>query len=194
VHPAELDREVSNRQHSTNMRFGGKHKGLENLPEAQHVDVRQQLARMAGVCPRNVGNVEAILEIAHATLIEVYHTCKSRACPSCGHRANVQWLRERWAALPDANFKGVTFTMPDLLWPFFRDNPPLARALPALAAEVIRSQVGIGHGVRVGVIAILHTFNGRLEFNSHVHTWSPEEGCMGPPISGSLASTTMTTV
>jgi hypothetical protein len=26
------------------------------------------------------------------------------------------------------------------------------------------------HGLRVGVIAILHTFNGKLEFNSHVHT------------------------
>jgi hypothetical protein len=60
--------------------------------------------------------------------------------------------------------------MPDLLWPFFRDNPPLAKALPALAAEVIRAQVGLKHGLRVGVIAILHTFNGRLEFNSHVHT------------------------
>jgi Transposase zinc-binding domain/Putative transposase len=100
----------------------------------------------------------------------VYHTCKSPACPSCGHRGNRQWLRERWAALPNTNFKGVTFTMPDLLWPFFRDNQALARVLPALAAEVIRSQVGIRHGVRVGVIAILHTFNGRLEFNSHVHT------------------------
>ena len=26
------------------------------------------------------------------------------------------------------------------------------------------------YGLRIGVIAILHTFNGRLEFNSHVHT------------------------
>ncbi len=26
------------------------------------------------------------------------------------------------------------------------------------------------HGLHVGVIAVLHTFNGRLEFNSHVHT------------------------
>jgi hypothetical protein len=49
----------------------------------------------------------------------VYHTCKSRACPSCGYRANVQWLRERWAALPDATYKGITFTMPGILWPFF---------------------------------------------------------------------------
>jgi hypothetical protein len=52
-----------------NMRSGGKYKGLANLPEAQHVDVRQHVADMAGVCPRNVGNVETILEIAHPTLI-----------------------------------------------------------------------------------------------------------------------------
>jgi hypothetical protein len=53
-----------------NMRFGGKYKGLANLPEAHHIDVRQKVADMAGVCPRNVGNVETILEIAHPTLIE----------------------------------------------------------------------------------------------------------------------------
>jgi hypothetical protein len=109
----------------------------------------------------------------------LYHTCKSRACPSCGYRVNVQWLRERWAALPDALYKGITFTMTDLLWPFFRDNPPLAKALPALAAEVIRAQVGLKHGLRVGVIAILHTFNGRLEFNSHVHTMVTGGGLHG---------------
>ncbi len=109
----------------------------------------------------------------------VYHTCKSRACPSCGYRANVQWLRERWAALPDALYKGITFTMPDLLWPFFRDNPFLARALPALAAEVLRVHVGVRHGLRVGVIALLHTFNGKLEFNSHVHTMVTGGGLHG---------------
>jgi Putative transposase len=92
---------------------------------------------------------------------------------------NVQRLRERWAALPDALYKGITFTMPDLLWPFFRDNPSLARALPALAAEVIRAQVGVRHGLRVGVIAILHTFNGKLEFNSHVHTMVTGGGLHG---------------
>ncbi len=109
----------------------------------------------------------------------LYHTCKSRACSSCGYSANVQWLRERWAALPDALYKGITFTMPDILWPFFRDNPPLARALSALAAEVIQAQVGVRHGLRVGVIAILHTFNGKLGFNSHVHTMVTGGGLHG---------------
>jgi hypothetical protein len=109
----------------------------------------------------------------------VCHTCKSRACPSCGHRANVQWLRERWAALPTAPYKGITFTMPDLLWHFFRDNPSLARALPALASGVIRARVSAKYGLKVGVIAIPHTFNGKLEFNSHVHTMITAGGLHG---------------
>jgi Putative transposase/Transposase zinc-binding domain len=100
----------------------------------------------------------------------VYHTCKSSACSSCGYRATVQWLRERWAALPDTSYKGITFTMPDHLWQFFHDNRPLVRALSALAATLIQTSVNVRYGLRVGVIAILHTFNGRLEFNSHVHT------------------------
>jgi hypothetical protein len=53
-----------------NMRSGGKYKGLANLPEAQHANVRQQVADMAGVCPRNVGNVETILKLAHPVLIK----------------------------------------------------------------------------------------------------------------------------
>ena len=100
----------------------------------------------------------------------VYHTCKSSACSSCGYRAMVQWLRERWAALPDTSYKGITFTMPDHLWQLFHDNRPLVRALSALAATLIQTSVNVRYGLRVGVIAILHTFNGRLEFNSHVHT------------------------
>jgi hypothetical protein len=98
-----------------------------------------------------------------------YHTCKSRACTSCGNRASIQWRRERWAALPTQRYHGITFTMPDVLWPFFRDNPALTTALPALAAGVIHAQVAARHGLRVGVMAILHTFNGKFEFNSHVH-------------------------
>jgi len=55
-----------------NMRAGGKYKGLANLPEAQHIDVRQELANIAGVGAgaRNVGNVIRILEVAHPRLIE----------------------------------------------------------------------------------------------------------------------------
>jgi hypothetical protein len=51
-----------------NMRAGGKYKGLANLPEAQHIDVRQEIASAAGVGARNVSNVKTILKNAHPRL------------------------------------------------------------------------------------------------------------------------------
>jgi hypothetical protein len=53
-----------------NMRAGGKYKGSANLPEAQHVDVRGEIARIAGVSPRYVSNVKSILRLAHPRLTE----------------------------------------------------------------------------------------------------------------------------
>ena len=87
----------------------------------------------------------------------VYHPCKGPACSSCGYRATVQWQRERWAALPDVSYKGITFTMPDVLWRLFRDNQPLTPALSALAAKTLQTWVNARYGLRIGIIAILHT-------------------------------------
>ena len=42
---------------------------------------------------------------------------------------STQWQRERWAALPDVPYKGITFTMPDVLWSLFRDNLWLTRLM-----------------------------------------------------------------
>ena len=53
-----------------NMRAGGKYKGLANLPEAQHIDVRKEIADAAGAGARNVSNVKKILQTAHPGLIE----------------------------------------------------------------------------------------------------------------------------
>jgi hypothetical protein len=60
--------------------------------------------------------------------------------------------------------------MPDVLWRVFSQNRVLADALPALAANAIESLASAKQGLRTGVIAFLHTFNGELKFNSHVHT------------------------
>jgi hypothetical protein len=54
----------------SNMQLGGKLKGLANLPEAKSIDVRDAIARSAGVGSRNVSNVKAILKLGHPTLIE----------------------------------------------------------------------------------------------------------------------------
>lgn len=51
-----------------NMRAGGKHKGSAKLPDSQHIDVRCQIAEIAGVGVRNVSNVKLILRYAHHRL------------------------------------------------------------------------------------------------------------------------------
>ena len=52
-----------------NMRGGGRHKGLAKLPNPQHIDVRRELADIAGVGARNVSNVKLILKGAHPRLL-----------------------------------------------------------------------------------------------------------------------------
>ena len=69
--------------------------------------------------------------------------------------------------------------MPDVLWGLFRDNRPLAKALPALAAGILKTRVKAKYGLEIGVMAIPHTFNGKLEFNSHVHTMITGGGLCG---------------
>lgn len=66
--------------------------------------------------------------------------------------------------------------MPDVLWRVFSQNRALADALPVLAANAVESFASAKHGLRTGVIAFLHTFNGELKFNSHVHTMATAGG------------------
>ncbi|HXZ33352.1 MAG TPA: hypothetical protein VEH30_13815 [Terriglobales bacterium] len=53
-----------------NMSAGGRYKGSANLPEAQRLEVRQEISRAAGVGTRNVSIVKTILQVAHPRLIE----------------------------------------------------------------------------------------------------------------------------
>jgi SOS response regulatory protein OraA/RecX len=53
---------------------GGKYKGSANLPKAEHIDVREEIASLAGVGSRTVSNVKMILEKAAPGLKEALHT------------------------------------------------------------------------------------------------------------------------
>ena len=98
-----------------------------------------------------------------------YHRCKSRFCPSCGHRATLWWLEQQGAALPDIPYSGVVFTMPRELWPIFHRNRHLLHDLPALGASVIEEWIKIKYGARVIIMVVPHTFGGYLNFNCHLH-------------------------
>jgi hypothetical protein len=106
----------------------------------------------------------------------VHHTCKSRACPSCGRRATNLWQREMWSSLPDVKFAGVVFTMPDVLWPIFLGNRHLLDDLPALGAAVIQEWAKDVYGVRLMILVVRHTFGRHLNFNPHLHVLASAGG------------------
>src|SRR5271157_2698680 len=99
----------------------------------------------------------------------VYHTCKSRACPSCGYRATGLWQQELEAVLPDVSYVGINFTMPSILWPIFQQNRHLLNDLPAIGASAIQRWVANKYGASVLLIAVPQTFGGLLNFNPHLH-------------------------
>src|SRR5438270_5084596 len=49
---------------------GGTNKGSANLPEASQIDVREEIAYLAGACPRNVSKVKIIIDKSHPRLVE----------------------------------------------------------------------------------------------------------------------------
>jgi hypothetical protein len=99
----------------------------------------------------------------------VYHTCKSRFCPSCGVRDTLQWLAEQEAKLPEIPYRGIVLTMPRELWGIFKTNRHLLHDLPTLGAAVVQQWMRIKHHVRVLIIVVPQTFGGDLKFNTHLH-------------------------
>jgi hypothetical protein len=99
----------------------------------------------------------------------VPHTCKSRSCPSCGHRATALWQREQWTDLPNIPYVGLVFTMPNVLWPLFQQNRHLLYDLPRMGAVVIQQWLKAQYGVKVLILVVEHTFSRSLTFNPHLH-------------------------
>jgi hypothetical protein len=140
-------------------------RGHWDQPETRNA-VRQSFAKMID-CRSPALGAEIYASETEERL--VYHTCKSRACPSCGHRATQLWQREQWTALPDVPYAGIVLTMPDILWPVFQQNRHLLHDLPALGSAVIQQWVKARYGVHVLLMVVQHTFGRRLNFNPHLH-------------------------
>jgi hypothetical protein len=99
----------------------------------------------------------------------VYHTCKSRFCPSCGQRATDAWQEELEAILPDIPYVGMTLTIPEEFRPILQENRDLLHGMPAMAAEAIQLWAKDRYRVRILVVVVQQTFGGFLNFHPHLH-------------------------
>jgi len=77
----------------------------------------------------------------------VCHTCKSRLCTSCGHRATEEWQEDLNSTLPDIPYVGITLTMPAEFRPILKQNRRLLHRIPTMGAEAIQQWAKARYGV-----------------------------------------------
>jgi Putative transposase/Transposase zinc-binding domain len=97
---------------------------------------------------------------------KVFHTCKSRACSSCGKKATEIWINKQARLLPKTSWQHITFTMPSELWDFFWYNRSLLNHIGLIAAHAVQT---LAKNVTPAIFIAIHTFGRDLKRNVHVH-------------------------
>jgi hypothetical protein len=104
--------------------------------------------------------------------VYVYHGCRNRACPACLGAQTQEWLEKRQAELLPCPYFHVTTTVPQGLRDLFRSNQKmLYDLLLSLTAQCIMDVAGNPRhlGATPGILAVLHTWTGMLDYHPHVH-------------------------
>ena len=106
-----------------------------------------------------------------------FNSCRDRHCPRCGGLDQAIWAEAQQQHLLPLTYFHLVFTIPASLRPFFlREGRALAlEALFAAASETILD-VGARKGVRLGLLAVLHTWNQRMDSHPHIHCLVPGGG------------------
>jgi putative transposase/transposase-like zinc-binding protein len=120
------------------------------------------------LCGTSALGGEVFTSIDGETLI-VYHTCKTRACPSCGYFQALRFQHEVVNHLPDIPYRGLIITIPDRYWEILRLNRRLLPNLAALGGGVISDLAREHRQAEVPLIVVLHTFNPELLYKPHLH-------------------------
>lgn len=98
----------------------------------------------------------------------INHTCKGKACSSCGKKATELWINKQNSILPQTSWQHITFTLPCELWDFFWHNRHLLNAIGAIAADCVKT-IANQKGVTPGIFIAIHTFGRDLKRNVHIH-------------------------
>lgn len=98
----------------------------------------------------------------------VCHTCKCKACSSCGKKATDLWIEKQNQVLPHTSWQHITFTMPAPLWGFFWHNRKLLNLIAAIAAHCVKT-IAAKKGITPGIFVAIHTFGRDLKRNVHIH-------------------------
>ncbi len=120
--------------------------------------------------PAMGGHLQECADCGHREF--VYHSCRSRACPSCHGSRTASWLAARTDELLPVRYFHLVVTVPaSLREPLRRNQTALCGALMRAVAESVRSLAADPRylGAVPGILAVLHTWGRSLVWHPHVH-------------------------
>jgi hypothetical protein len=98
------------------------------------------------------------------------HSCKSRFCPTCGKHATDTWADSVLSRLLDVPYHHIVLSLPWQLRILVLTNRKVGLNLVVQSAvESIRQWARDVKQMRMGILAVLHTFGSDLKWHVHVH-------------------------
>ena len=105
--------------------------------------------------------------------------CKSRFCPTCGNKYNLQRSFHMSCRLIRCVHRHCVFTIPKELRPFFLNDRSLLNCLFHSVRDVVLRMFykqNKSENFTPGFICVLHTFGRDLKWNPHIHALISEGG------------------
>jgi len=106
-------------------------------------------------------------------------SCGHRSCPQCQNHEASLWLDRQQAKLLPVEYFMATFTLPYEIRFLVWDNQALVYALLFACVSSTLKDFGVNPknlGANIGMTAILHTHNRRLDYHPHIHVVVPGGG------------------
>lgn len=105
-----------------------------------------------------------------------YNSCRNRHCPKCQGHKREEWIQRREADLLPCTYYHIVLTLPEQLNALALYKPALIYDALFKSAWQTLEQFGKNEGIRLGMIAILHTWGQNLSLHPHLHCIVPGGG------------------
>jgi hypothetical protein len=104
-------------------------------------------------------------EVSH-----VYHSCKNRFCPTCSWKDTMKWAERIKKRMLKVKHRHIVCTLPHSLHPLIKKNEQLLLScLIRASAATFIDWFGKKYRLKIGIIAVLHTYGEQKEYHPHVH-------------------------
>lgn len=140
----------------------------------------------AGLPPHHVKAIRAIMRCRTPALggrikrcnqcgrhLFLWNSCTNRHCPTCGPLRRARWLEREKAQLLHVPYFHLVFTMDHALNLIAAFNQEIVYELLFAAASQTLKQFAAAKGGQLGITAMLHTWDQRLNRHIHLHCLVP---------------------